>query len=475
MALSSLLAGCVVGPRFHTPAPPTVDRYTPAPLAPVAGGESAGSPAPRFVSQPAAPRRWWTLLGSTELDALEEEALKANPTLAAAKAALRQARETYLAQRASLYPTVTLAAGASRARNSLAIAPPLNNGAQTYSLYNAQVGVSYVLDVFGGERRGVESAAATAEAQAYETDAADLTLTANVASSALQLASLNDQLAQTARIVDADRRVYDITARQQSLGEASGADVAVARAALAQAQQLGPALRKQADQQRDLLAALVGRPPSEAPTRALSLSDFTLPADLPVSLPADLVRQRPDVRAAEASVHVASAEVGVALAARLPSITLNGIAGGASTDVSSLLSTSNTLWSIAGDAAQTVFDAGALRHKQRAAEAALDQAMAQYRAAVLTGLVNTADSLQAIVDDAAAAAAAQAAADASARSLQIARAQFEQGQASFLTALAADSTDSQSEVSLIQARAARLIDTVALYQALGGGELSAAR
>ncbi|HEY5009136.1 MAG TPA: efflux transporter outer membrane subunit, partial [Caulobacteraceae bacterium] len=236
-----------------------------------------------------------------------------------------------------------------------------------------------------------------------------------------------------------------------------------------QAEQLAPPLKKQIDQERDLLADLIGRPPSETPADQFTVDDFQLPRELPVSLPADLVRQRPDVRAAEANVHVASALVGVAVAARLPNLTLTAAPGGTSTQLGTLFSNGNAFWSVTGAVAQSVFDAGALRHKQAQAQAALDQAEAQYRSTVLSGLQNTADVLQAIVDDAQALKHTSAAEAAAARSLQLARDAYEHGQTGVLPVLTAETADRQALVSLTQARAARYADTVALYQALGGG------
>lgn len=464
----SALVGCTVGPNFRPPAPPSVDRYTPKPLASetLPGG---GGRAQRFALGGPVSSRWWTLFGSPRLDALEDEALKANPDLQSAEAALRQAREVYLAQRATQFPTAQLAANATRAKNSVTIAPPLNSNAEIYSLYNAQLNVSYVFDVFGGVRRQTESVAAQAENQRFLTEAVYLTLTTNVANAAVQLANLDAQMDDTQRIISADARTLDITRQQRRLGEASTEDEAAAETALEQAEQLAPPLRKQIDQERDLLAALVGRPPSAAPTDRFEVADFQLPAELPVSLPSDLVRQRPDVRAAEANVHVASAQVGVAAAARLPSFTLTGSLGGASSDIASIFSNGNTLWSVTGAAAQTVFDAGALRHKQRATEAALDQAKSQYRSAVLGALQNTADVLQAIVDDAATLRHAAAAEAATARSLRLAQAAYQHGQVGVLAVLTNEAADRQAGLALSQASAARYADTIALYQALGGG------
>jgi NodT family efflux transporter outer membrane factor (OMF) lipoprotein len=467
VALAAALAGCAVGPDFKTPASPSATAYTPATLpAQTAAGPE---PAQRFAPGSPVTPRWWTELGSARLDALEDEALRANPDLQSARAALTQAREAWLAQRASQLPTVQLDGSALRARNSAAIAPPLSSNAQLYSLYNAQFNVAYVVDVFGGQRRQTEAAAAQADVQHMQTEAAYLTLTANVANAAVQLASLDSQMDDTRRIIEANQRTVDVTRRRQRLGEASTVDVAAAETALEQAALAAPALQRQIDQERDLLAALIGRAPSDAPTDRLVLSDFSLPASLPVSLPADLVRQRPDVRAAEANVHAASALVGVAMAARLPTFTLGASAGGASGNLSTLLAGPNTLWSLTGSASQTVFDAGALRHKQKAAEAALDQAKAQYRGAVLAALQNTADVLQAIVDDADGLTHAARAAQASDHSVKLARDGYDHGQTGALPLLTAQAADAQAQLALTQARAARLIDTIALFQALGGG------
>jgi NodT family efflux transporter outer membrane factor (OMF) lipoprotein len=462
------VTSCMVGPNFRPPPPPTVDRYTPAPL-PAQTPANGGQGVQHFALGAAVAEHWWTFFGSARLDALEAEALKANSDLQSAQAALSQAHEVYLAQRAARFPTVELALNATRAKNSDTLASPLNSNAEVYSLYSAQLNVSYVLDVFGGVKRQTESVAAQAENQKFLTEGVYLTLTANVANAAIQLAGLDSQMDDTQRLVQADARALAITRRQRQLGEASTTDEASAESTLEQAEQLVPPLKKQIDQERDLLAALIGRPPSTAPSDRFVVSDFQLPSELPVSLPSDLVRQRPDVRAAEANVHVAAAQVGVAAAARLPSFTLAASPGGESTQVTTLFSNGNALWSIAAAASQTVFDAGALRHKQRAAEAALTQAEAQYRSAVLVALQNTADVLQAIVDDGDASTHAAAAEATAARSLRLVTEQYAQGQVGVLTVLTAETAECQARVALTQARSARYVDTVALYQALGGG------
>jgi NodT family efflux transporter outer membrane factor (OMF) lipoprotein len=455
-----------VGPNFQPPAPPVVDRYTPMPLP---AQTDSGGAAQRFAYGAPVAARWWTLFGSARLDALEDEALKANPDLQSARAALKQAHEAYLVQRAAQFPTVDLAASASQVGNSRTLASPLNSNVEDYSLYSAQLNVAYVVDVFGGLRRQTESVAAQAENQKFDTQAVYLALTANVANAAVQLASLDAQMDNTLRIIEADRRTFEITGRQQRAGENSTVDVAAAETALEQAEQLVPPLRKQIDQERDLLADLVGRAPSAAPADRFDIDDFSLPLELPVSLPSELVRQRPDVRAAEANVHVASANVGVAVAARLPSFIVAAVPGGASTQLNTLFSNGNAFWSVIGAVAQPVFDAGALRHRQAAAEAALDQAKAQYRSAVLAGLQNTADVLQAIVDDAEALKHATAAEAVAARFLRLAQDGLDHGQTGILPVLTAQAAEGQARLSLSQARAARYADTIALYQALGGG------
>jgi len=460
------LAGCMVGPNFKPPAAPPVDRYTPAPLP---AETDSGAAAQRFALGAPVVERWWTLFGSPRLDALEDEALKANPDLQSAQAALKQAHEAYLVQRAAQFPSVELAAGGLWAKDSATISSPLNSNAEVYSLYQAQLNIAYTFDVFGGLRRQTEAAAAQAENQKFLTQAVYLTLTANVANAAVQLASLDSQMDDTRGIVAADRRTLEVTRRQQQAGEVSSADVAAAETTLAQAEQLVPPLQKEIDQERDLLADLIGRPPSQAPSDRFVVDDFQLPLVLPVSLPSDLVRQRPDVRAAEANVHAASANVGVAVAARLPSFTILGSPGGASTEIGTLFTNGNAMWSVTGSVAQTVFDAGALRHRQAAAQAALDQAKAQYRSTVLTGLQNTADVLQAIVDDAQALKHAGTAEAAAGRSRRLAQDAFEQGETGVLPVLTAEAADRQAELALTQARSARYADTVALYQALGGG------
>ncbi len=467
-----LLAGCEVGPDFKRPAAPAVSGYTPEPLpaetaaAPIAAGE-----AQRFVQGFDIPGQWWALFHSPALNALIEQAIAANPTLPAARAALRQAWENVYAEQGALFPTVT--AGFSPTRNKTAtgaVTPVAASGNPYYSLYTGQVTVSYTPDVFGGTRRQIESLAAIAESQRFELEATYLTLTSNVVAAVVQEASLRGQIAATEEIVKIDSDGLDILRRQMALGAVAGADVAAQEAALAQAQALLPPLQKQLAVERDLLTALLGRFPSQQPADKFDLAALQLPRDLPVSLPSKLVEQRPDVRSAEAQVHAASAEIGVAVANRLPQFALTANGGGQSATITQMFAGPGTaFWTLAGNVTQTVFDAGTLLHKQRGAEAAFDQAAAQYRGVVIAAFQNLADTLHALQSDADTLKAAAAAQQAAATSLDIARRQLQLGAVNYLALLTAENTYQQALSNVVQAQANRYADTAALFQALGGG------
>jgi NodT family efflux transporter outer membrane factor (OMF) lipoprotein len=459
------LCGCAVGPNFHQPAAPTVATYTRAPLAPVTGGDGGQT----FVWGQDVEASWWTKFGSTALDDLVTRALKANPDLESAKAALRAARETYLAQRGALLPSVGADYNVSRQQASGTPAPPLASNNNLFTLHTAQVVVTYAPDIFGGLRRQIEGAKAEAEAQRFETQAAYLTLTANVVAGAIQEASLARQRTATVRVIEAETQILTAFRRQKALGQASGLDVAGQEAALAQAEALLPPLDKQLAQQRDQMAYLTGRTPSEAAEATIDLDRLTLPSALPVSLPSILVAHRPDIRAAAANLHAASAQVGVAIAARLPAFNLMASAGGSSTALSSLFSQGNGFWTLSADAAQPLFEGGALLHRQRAAEAAFAQAKAQYRGAVLGAFQNVADTLEALKADSQAESAAVRAETSAEAALSITRRQLAVGQVAAPAVLLAEQTYQEALVTRLQARASRYADTVALFQALGGG------
>jgi NodT family efflux transporter outer membrane factor (OMF) lipoprotein len=466
-----LLAGCTVGPDFKAPEAPTVQGYSaqPAPPATASAPVAAGA-VQHVVPGGAIAADWWRLFHSEPLNALVEQALAANPTLPAAQAALRQALENVAAQRGSYYPSVSAELSASRNLTAVsAVSPAGPNNEPYFSLVTPQLNVSFVPDVFGANRRAVESLQAQADNQKFMLEATWLTLTSNVVAGAIQEASLRGQIRATEDTIRAETDLLSILRTQQNLGQIAGADVAAQEAAVAQAQLLLAPLQKQLAQQRDALTALAGRFPSEEIDQTFDIAALQLPVDLPVSLPSDLVRQRPDVRQAEENLHQASANIGEAVAARLPQITLTAQVGNSANSASNLFTPGTNLWTFAGGLTQPVFEGFALMHKQRAAQAAFDQAAAQYRGTVLTAFQNVADSMRALQADADGLHAAAASERAAARSLEITRRQLQLGQVAYLSLLNAENVYAQARLALVQAQANRLADTAALFQALGGG------
>jgi NodT family efflux transporter outer membrane factor (OMF) lipoprotein len=461
-----LVSGCVVGPDFGRPAAPAVDGYTPEPLsAPTTGAAVTGGAAQRFIPGEDIPGQWWTLFRSEALNSLIEQALKANPDLQAAQAALRQAKENVYAEQGAFFPSVSAGASAERQKTSVAS----STGSSIYNISSASVSVSYTLDVFGGTQRQVESLAAQAEYERFQLEASYLSLTANVVTAAVTEASLRGQIVATQDIIDAEAEQLEVVRRQFGLGGASRADVLSQEAALAQTQATLPPLQKQLAQQRNQLTTFIGRLPSEDSGAAFELSSLLLPQDLPLSVPSVLVEQRPDIRASEALLHEASAEIGVATANQLPQFTLSGEFGSSALKLGSLFSTGTTLWSLTSGVTQSIFDGGTLLHRKRAAVAAYDQAEAQYRSTVLSAFQDVANALRALQFDAETL-AAQVAAERSARaSLDISRQQYQAGAITYLTLLNAEQTYQTAHISLVKAQAARYSDTAALFQALGGG------
>jgi len=472
LAIGVALTGCAVGPDFERLAAPDVDGYSQEPLAAeTASAGVTGGEAQRFVRDLDIPGLWWMLFHSTALSALIEQALRNNPTLPAAEAALRQAWENVYAAQGAFFPTALASFSPSRNKTATGVTfTSASSGKPWFTLYTGQVVVAYAPDVFGGTRREVESLGALAEFQRFQLEAAYLTLTSNVVAAAVQEASLRGQIAATEEIIKIETQALDILRKQLELGQVAGGDVAAVEATLAQAQATLPPLQKQLALQRDLLTALIGRFPSQQPAEKFDLASLQLPLDLPVSLPSKLVEQRPDVRSAEAQMHSASALIGVAVAAQLPQFTLTANAGTTSNLISQFITTPGTaFWTVAGNVAQTVFDAGTLLHKKRAADAAFDQAAAMYRSTVITALQNVADALHAVQSDADTLKAAAAAERAAFKSLEIARRQLQLGAISYLGLLTAENTYDIALLALVQARAARYADTAALFQALGGG------
>jgi NodT family efflux transporter outer membrane factor (OMF) lipoprotein len=460
------LSGCEVGPDFHRPDAPKTSAYTPESLpAATASADVHGGEAQQFVTARDVPGEWWSFYRSPALDGLIDEAIKANPNLDAARSALTEAHELQLAGEGQLYPTVTGSAGATREKFSGA---SFGTGTSSiFSVNSASLNVSYVFDVFGGTRRNVESLEAQTEFERFQLEAAYLSLTANVVTTAVQEASLRGQIAATQQIIDIESQELQRLQRDFAAGATANTAVLQQAAALAQTRATLPPLEKSLAQARHLLAALVGHLPSDAPTTEFDVSDLHLPQELPVTLPSQLVEQRPDIRAAEAQLHSASAQIGVATANMLPQLSLSASLGTISSGA--LFQPGGGVWSLGGSLVQPLFEGGTLLHKKRATEAAFGEAAAQYRNTVLTAFQNVADVLRALQSDADALNAQLAAERAAEDSLTVARRQFQLGAITYLTLLNAEQTYQQAHIALVQAQAARFSDTAALFQALGGG------
>ena len=470
------VAACAVGPNFMPPEDPPVSRYTREPLKNPSAADKirtrqGGSADQSFASGADIPGQWWTLFHSKALNRLVEQALANNPTLEAAQASLRVAQQNALAQKGTLYPSLTATPQAEGIQApGLDLQSPLQNQTQyLYSLFTPQAVVSYNPDVFGGNRRQIESLEAATENQRFQLEAAYLSLTANVVAAAIQEASLRAQIDATQKVIQAQIEVLQLYNKQLSLGQIAGADVVQQQAALALSQQLLPPLEKALAQQRNLLTALAGRLPSDEVPETFRLSALRLPTRLPVSLPSRLVQQRPDVKAAEAMVQQASASVGVAVANRLPQFTLTATGGSSATQITQITNPAASFFTIVGQATAPIFDAGTLFRRQRAAEEGLTQAQAQYRATVITAFQNVADALRALQADARAVAAADAAVNATNQSLELVRKQFTAGAVTSTQVLIAQQGYLSALVTAAGARATQYADTAALFVALGGG------
>jgi len=477
LAVAVTVSSCAVGPDFKPAAPPDTDRYTKEPLPSTTASAGAGGQAQRFERSRDIPAEWWTLFRSAKLNALIERSLTSNPSLEAAVAAMRVAQENTRVQEGKFFPIVQGNFNPNRLTtpaNALGSTHVLADGSttNTFNVVTSQVIVSYTIDVWGQNRRAVESLQAQANSQRFQVEAAYLTLASNVALAAIQEGSLREQIGATRQLIGINTRALGIMRRQLSAGYSNRIDVAAQEAQLAQDAATLPPLEKQLAFQRDLLSALTGRYPSEEPSEKFVLSSFHLPQDLPVSLPSELVEQRPDIRAAEEQAHSAAAQIGVAIANELPNFTISANGGYTNTALAALadyVSPANRFLTVAGNITHTIFDGFTLLHQKRAAEAAYDQAAAQYRAVVIGSFQNVADTLRALQADARAVQAAATFERASKTSFDLVQQQFNTGYANILLLLNAQHSYLQAKLALIQARANRLSDTVALFQALGGG------
>lgn len=484
LILPLLLASCAVGPNFHPPAAPPVNSYTAKPMPyRTAGAKGPGGQSQTFDFGADIPYGWWELFHSPELDYLVRLGLAHSPTLAAAESALKEAQANWWAEVGSgLFPLITASFTAQRERfnnasfggagSSSSSGGTSNTSspmAVTFNLFNAQINYSYTLDVFGGIRRQIEAYGAQVDYQQFELAAAYLTLTANIVSTAISEASYREQIKATNELIETLTQTLNMVNNQYSLGAVTLAQVLSQQTQLAQVRATLPGLEKSLSQSRHALAALVGFLPAQIAIPEFNLSDLTLPRHIPVILPARLIRQRPDVRAAESLMHIALAQIGVATANLLPQFTLNGYVGWEANTLGQLFKKKSLIWDLEGGVMQTIFNGGALISRRNASIYAYRQALAQYRQTVIQAYQNVADALRAVEYDALALRAQSEGESAARQTLALFRGQFQLGGASFLDVLTAQYQYQQVHLARVQAESQRYVDTAALFQALGGG------
>lgn len=469
LALLGLLSACAAGPDFRRPEAPATSNYTVAalPVQTTSAATAVGA-AQTVLAGAELNVEWWRSLGAARLDALIAQALHNSPSLAAAKATLRQAQELHAAQAGTTYyPRVDASGGAQRQRMSPS---GLGQGgdAREFSLYNAGVDVSYRLDLAGGNRRALEALAARVDYRSHELAGARLTLAANITTTAIVRAKFAAQLAATSAMIEAQDEQLSITRERLRLGQAAPDELLALQAQLEQNRSELPLLRKQLEQSEHLLATLSGQAPGEAQIPDFTLAEFQLPTELPLLLPSDLVRRRPDIQAAEALLHAANAEYGVAVAKLYPQINLSARLGSQALTTGSLFGAGSAIWSALGQLTQPLFNP-ALPAEKRASLAALDAAAANYQGVVLDALRNVADTLRALEHDAQALSSLALADFAAQSSLESVERQYTLGSASYTQLLIARQQAQRSKVALVAAQAQRLVDSAALFQAMGGG------
>lgn len=469
LVFTGLLTSCAVGPDFQQPAAPETGAYTaaPQPIQTVSAATALGGPQ-RLIEGMAISGLWWHELGSPKLDALIDTALQASPTLASSQAASRQAYELYAALSGSTrYPQVDATLNTQRQLSNPSALGQVGD-AQTFTLYNTSVGVHYQLDLAGGNRRALEALAARSDYWRYQLAGTHLTLAANIVTTAVTQARLTAQIQATETILSAQEEQLRLTRERVRLGQAAADEVLALQTQVEQTRAGVPLLRQQRQQNEHLLAVLVGRAPGAGNLPAFTLNDFTLPSDLPLVVPSELVRRRPDIQAAQALLQAANAEYGVTVARLYPQINLSATLGSEALTIGTLFGSGSAVWSLIGQLTQPLFNPG-LPAEKRAALAAFDAAAANYQNIVLESLRNVADVLSALDNDAqtlAALATADAAAQGSVESMQR---QYALGNANSIQLLTVQQQAQQNRINLIAAQAQRLVDSAALYQAMGGG------
>jgi NodT family efflux transporter outer membrane factor (OMF) lipoprotein len=459
------MSGCASGPRYVRPADPTQTQYLPPANAPLIGVADPAAAAPHVTMGKGPPQRWWTLLGSADINDLVTRALQNNRSLAAAQAHLAAAREHLRAARGAWYPEVDAVAGAQRTRFGATALGPLAKDFPPFSAYTAGAQVSYDLNLFGGTRSHVEQAGASAQFESAQLEAVALTVTGNVVIEALQVAALRAQIRVADQIVADDEHTLGLIRAAREAGAVSAMDVLSAQSQVDHDRTLLPPLHQELSAARDALAVLVGAPPSDGTVTDVDMDGLKLTDDLPVAVPSELVRRRPDIGAAEAQLHAASATVGVATANLYPSFSLTARLGG-----EGLLGggPSETAWNLLGGMTAPIFHGGALQAERRAAQDEYQAAFAAYQQTVLNAFGQVAATLQALGNDADFLNAEQRALDSAGASMVLTQQAYAAGNAGYLQVLDAERLHQQAQLGLVQAASQRYIDVVKLMLAAGG-------
>jgi NodT family efflux transporter outer membrane factor (OMF) lipoprotein len=460
------LIGCAVGPDFVRPKAPAVDRYTSGPQP--AATTSADGQVQRFEEGAKIASDWWRLFKSAKLDTAIKEAIANNQNLKAAQASLRQSQEDLRAGYGIFYPQIDARFDATRQKFSQSRFGG-TSASTIFNLYTLTSTVSYALDIFGGERRQVESLKAQVDFQHYIVLGTYLTLTGNFVNTIISRAAYVAEIKAAEQIISLEKEQVRLTEIQAQAGTVPYSNVLSIQSQLAATEATLPLLRQKMTQSEHLLAILAGRLPAESTLPQVDLADLTLPVDLPLSLPSDLVQQRPDILAAEAQLHGASADIGVATAALFPSFTLNEAYGWESTHIKDLFKKTSSIWNLGADIAAPLFHGGTLTARRRAAIEGYNQSLANYRQTVLSSFAQVADNLRALEHDAEALRAQSEALIAADEALHLIRTNYEAGIANYLQVLIADSQFHQAKIAYLGALAQRFQDTVALFVALGGG------
>jgi NodT family efflux transporter outer membrane factor (OMF) lipoprotein len=458
-----LASGCATGNRYTRPADPVQTEYIKAETSLPADTAPAAIQHISLGGRP--PDQWWTLLRSPEIDRLVRQALQNNQSVAGAKAHLAAARERLRAAHGAWYPQVDVAAGAQRTRFGAPVLGPLAKDFPPFSAYTAGAEVSYDFDVFGSTRSRVDEAAADAQYQSAQLAAVALVVSGNVAIEALQIATVRAQIRVAGQIVSDDEHMLSLMRAARGLGAVSEMDVLSAQSQLDHDRTLLPPLHQQLSEAQDTLADLIGVVPADAPSTDMDLEALRPPDDLPLALPSELVRRRPDIGAAEAQLHAAGAAVGVATAAMYPHFTLSASLAG-----EGLLNggPSETAWNLLGGLTAPLFRGGTLSAERRAAKADYQAAFAAYQQTVLNAFSQVAASLQALGNDADFLSTQQRAVESSRASLTLTRQAYVAGDAGYVRVLDAERLDSQAQLGQVQADGQRYIDTVKLLLAAGG-------